>query len=166
MKYLPLLALLFFVACANTDTADAPAPPEALGLETAPEDQPTTDLREIEDYNPDGDERALDELIVVNDLPAEATISSPYTVAGKARGTWFFENSFPVTLTDENGNVLAETYGSSSENWMTADFIPFDAKLEFDAPAGTRAILELMLDNPGSPDEGLDRAVRIPVVIE
>lgn len=158
-----MFTLLF--ACGQ-NTTDAPAPPEALGLETVPEEQPVVELREIEDYNPDDDTRRLDDLIVVEDLPAESVISSPYTVTGRARGYWFFEGSFPVALTDENGNILAETYGRSAENWMTEDFIPFTVPLEFEAPAGTKATLELMLDNPAGPEEGFDRSVIIPVVLD
>lgn len=165
MKYLSLLACLFLAAC-GSPSGEAPAPPSALGLETVPADQEIVELREVEDYTPDDDERALEDLIVVSDLPAESLISSPFTVTGRARGTWFFEGSFPVILTDEDGNVLVETYASSPESWMTEEFIPFTSTLNFSAPAGTKAQLELMLDNPGSPEEGFDRSVIIPVVVE
>ena len=165
MRYLSLLAFLVFFACGDSSSNDAPAPPDELGLETVPEEQPVVEPREIEDYNPDGDERKLEDLIVVENVVAEQAITSPFTVRGKARGTWFFEGSFPVALTDENGQLLAESFGHSPESWMTTEFIPFSVDLEFDAPAGTRGSLELMLGNPAG-DEGKDRAIIIPVVFE
>lgn len=165
MKYLSLLACLLLAACGSS-SGEAPAPPSTLGLETVPADQKIVELREVEDYNPDNNERVLEDLIVVSDLPAESLISSPYTVTGRARGTWFFEGSFPVILTDEDGNVLVETYASSPESWMTEEFIPFTSTLNFTALSGTKAQLELMLDNPAGPEEGFDRSVIIPVVIE
>lgn len=161
MKYLPLFAFLLCTACGNNPQNA----PDALGPEAATEEQPIEELREIEDYNPDGDERALNDLILVEDLPAESAISSPFTVRGQARGTWFFEGSFHVVLTDEDGSLLAESFGHSPESWMTEEFIPFTVELEWDAPAGTKASLELMLDNPAG-EEGMDRAVIIPVVLE
>ena len=164
MKYLfPVLLIAVFFACGNTPD-DTPAPPAELGLETVPEDQPTEDLRETEDLNPDGDERALDDLIRVTAPVENAVISSPFVVRGDARGTWFFEGSFPVALYDADGKLLDESFGHSPESWMTPEFIPFESTVEWTAPTGTEAWLELALDNPAG-DEGTDRAVRIPVVL-
>lgn len=155
-----LLLSLFLIACGTSTEPEAP--PEQVKTELPPADPPRT----IEDYNPDNDKRALDDLIVVDNLPAEATVYSPFTVSGKARGTWFFEGSFPVFLTDENGKLLAESFGHSEESWMTNAFIPFTVTLNYDAPAGTKASLELMLDNPAGPEESFDRSLIIPVVLE
>ena len=38
----------------------------------------------------------------------DGVIESPLSVVGRARGTWFFEASMPVTLKDANGAVLAK----------------------------------------------------------
>lgn|SRR3989338_3611648 len=35
-------------------------------------------------------------------------IFSPLTVSGRAKGTWFFEASFPVKLVDEFGNLISQ----------------------------------------------------------
>lgn len=120
---------------------------------------------EITDRNPDNDPRALEDLIRVAAPAANAVISSPLKISGDARGSWFFEGEFPIALYAAGGEVLAEGFGHSSEPWMTEQFIPFTAELTFDAPSGTRLQLELMLNNPAD-DEGFDRSVIIPVVIE
>jgi len=163
MRIISLLLFSLLLAACGTSTEPEPeAPPEQVKSKL-PTAAPS---RTIEDYNPDNDQRALDDLIVVDNLPAEATVSSPFTVSGKARGTWFSEGSFPVFLTDENGKLLAESFGHSEESWMTSEFIPFTVTLNYDAPAGIKASLELMLDNPAGPKEGFDRSLIIPVVLE
>src|SRR4051812_32842409 len=43
------------------------------------------------------------DLIQVNAPKPNDLVKSPLTVTGKARGTWYFEASFPVRLEDANG---------------------------------------------------------------
>jgi hypothetical protein len=90
-----------------------------------------------------------------------ATVKSPLTVTGKARGTWFFEASFPMKLLDSNGNVLAQGPAQAQAEWMTEDFVPFSATLNFTATTATGSLI-LEKDNPsGMPEH--DQSVTIPV---
>jgi hypothetical protein len=94
---------------------------------------------------------------------AGETIQSPLTVSGEARGTWFFENSFPVVLKNSRGITLAISVASSSEDWMTENFIPFEAVLEFpEQTPGTVGRLILMKDNP-SGDPARDEELWVPI---
>lgn len=69
------------------------------------------------------------------DVPSEgATIASPLTVQGEARGTWYFEADFPVVLTDWDGRIIAETSAQADGAWMTEDFVSFSAELTFESP--------------------------------
>ena len=154
---LSLFTLLLF-ACGGQPTTEGTD--AGVDLEA-----PDTPSREIIDANPDNDPRALDDLIRVTTPAANAAISSPLMISGAARGTWFFEGDFPVALYAEGGPILAESFGHSPEPWMTEEFIPFTAELTFDAPSGTHLQLELMLNNPAD-DEGFDRSIIIPVVVE
>ena len=43
-------------------------------------------------------------------------IAGPFQISGKARGSWFFEASFPIKLVDENNNVLATTIAQAGKN--------------------------------------------------
>ncbi len=61
-------------------------------------------------------------------------ISSPITIHGEARGTWFFEGSFPVTLTNWDGLIIAEGVAQAQSDWMTEEYVPFEVTLTFDAP--------------------------------
>ena len=48
------------------------------------------------------------DLIVVDTLASGAAISSLLAISGKARGTWYFEGSFPVTVVESTGVVIGQ----------------------------------------------------------
>ena len=100
-------------------------------------------------------------------------VASPLVVAGEARGVWFFEGSFPVAIFDDSGNEIASgiaTAGSDPNNprgakWMTEEFVPFSAEVQFDAKGAKSGFVVLKKDNPsGLPEH--DDALRIPVTFE
>ena len=107
------------------------------------------------------------DMIHVDSPLSGATIKSPLTIAGEARGTWFFEASFPITLTDWDGKIIAQGTAKAGSDWMTKEFVPFTATLTFTpnakAPSNTGALI-LKKDNPsGIPAN--DDSIQIPVVI-
>ena len=87
------------------------------------------------------------EILIESPLP-DATIMSPLTVSGKARGSWFFEANIPVILKDGNGNIIAQGGGHAMSDWMTTDFVPFEATLDFTNPGTEYGTLEIRKDNP------------------
>lgn len=95
--------------------------------------------------------------------PAEGSrITSPLTLTGSSAG-WYFEGSFPVELTDDQGNIIAQKYVTAQGNWMTADFVPFKGTLEFTVPTGvTRGYLIFKKDNP-SGEARFDEEFLVPV---
>lgn len=100
---------------------------------------------------------------VTSPLPS-ATISSPLTITGEARGYWYFEASFPVELTDVDGNTLAQGIAQAQSDWMTEDFVPFVATLTFTPPIGdTHGFLLLKKDNP-SGEPANDAMMQIPIL--
>lgn len=77
------------------------------------------------------------------------TIQSPLVIKGEAPGTWFFEASFPVTLVNWDGLIIAESYATAENEWMTTEFVPFTATLEFETPSyKNNGALILQKDNP------------------
>jgi len=105
------------------------------------------------------------DLIRVSNPKPNETVKSPLIVKGEARGNWFFEASFPVKLLDAEGNLLSIAIAQAKSDWMTTDFVPFEATLEFQAPAAERGVLVLQKDNPsGLPEH--DDELRIPVRLE
>jgi hypothetical protein len=114
-----------------------------------------------------GNEMELRDLVRLDYPRPNDNISSPLTITGVARGNWFFEASFPVILTDWDGRIIAEGYAAAKEDWMTTEFVPFTAELEFTLPEDSysnRGILILRKDNPsGLPEH--DNALEIPVML-
>jgi Immunoglobulin-like domain of bacterial spore germination len=120
------------------------------------------------DTNPNGVEALRDRIVLASPLPG-STITSPLIITGEARGLWFFEASFPVTLTNWDGLIIAEGIATAESDWMTEDFVPFRAELTFTSPyeAGDPTFMErgsliLKRDNPSGLPEN-DAALEITV---
>lgn len=112
------------------------------------------------------------DLIKINSPSPGEKISSPVSISGEARGTWYFEASFPITIVDWDGKIIGEGHATAKGDWMTEDFVPFEATIDFVKPdnfqAGTfseRGAIILHNDNP-SGDPSKDKAVEMPVVFK
>jgi len=113
-----------------------------------------------------GNELDKTNLIVVDTPRPNQIISSPLVIKGKARGSWFFEASFPVVLTNWDGLIIASGVASAGEGWMTAEFVPFTAELQFKNPEyKNNGTLILKKDNPSGLPEN-DDALEIPILFE
>lgn len=107
-----------------------------------------------------------DDLFILEAPLPGAEIHSPLQVRGQARGTWFFEGSFPLILTDWDGLIIAEGYATAQGEWMTTDWVPFEGELVFEKPTyGTRGTLILQKDNPSDLPE-FDDAREITIFFE
>lgn len=103
---------------------------------------------------------------VTQPLP-NTVISSPLTIQGEARGYWYFEASFPVKLFDANGNQIPTTPGyiQAQSDWMTENFVPFQAQIEFQKPNTKTGKLILEKDNPSGLPQNADQ-LTIPINFE
>lgn len=101
---------------------------------------------------------------IVLDYPAVASVvSSPLTVRGKARGTWYFEASFPIMIVDWDGKIIGQGIATAQDDWMTEDFVDFEGEITFDQPEyGSRGALILKKDNPSGLPEN-DDALEVPI---
>ncbi|TSC75726.1 MAG: hypothetical protein G01um101430_220 [Parcubacteria group bacterium Gr01-1014_30] len=99
------------------------------------------------------------------------TIESPLVVKGEARGSWFFEANFPIVLTNWDGLIIAESFATAKSDWMTQDYVPFEAVLEFESPVfpgvdqehfSRRGYLILQKDNPSGLPENED-VLEVPI---
>lgn len=89
-------------------------------------------------------------------------ITSPLEIKGEARGPWFFEADFPVQVLDKDGNALNWGIAQAGDNWMTPDFVPFTATVEFESPGEGFGFVQLEKDNPsGLPEHA--GFIKIPV---
>lgn len=105
------------------------------------------------------------DLIQVTTPAPNATVSSPVTVSGQARGTWFFEASFPVRLLDINGTELGVGIAQAQGDWMTEEFVPFTASVTYTAETAGTGMLILEKDNPSGLLEFADQ-LELPVRYE
>lgn len=110
-------------------------------------------------------EKALSELIKAEQPLPNMDIESPLTVKGSAKGYWYFEGDFPVRLTDKDGKVLADTFATAQENWMSEGWVPFETSIIFDSPGDERGYLILQRANPSGLPENA-REMRIPVIFK
>lgn len=74
----------------------------------------------------------------------------------------FFEASFPVKLLDGADNVVASGVAEALSEWMTTDFVPFRATLNFTPPKTGTGVLVLEKNNPSGLPEHADE-LRIQV---
>ena len=89
-------------------------------------------------------------------------VHSPITVQGKAKGMWFFEGSFPIILLDANKKIITTSHATAKGDWMTEDFVPFQATFTFSVPPTDTGFVLLKKDNP-SGDPKNDSFISIPV---
>jgi len=107
------------------------------------------------------------DLIIVSEPQPMTVIASPLVVRGQARGNWYFEASFPITLVNWDGLIIAGGYAEAKGDWMTEDFVPFEGVLEFKTPEdigdfSRRGAIILQKDNPSGLPES-DEALELPV---
>ena len=110
------------------------------------------------------------DLIRVVSPQSGATISSPVTITGEARGTWYFEASFPIVIVDWDGKIIGTGHAQANGDWMTTEFVPFTATVTFDKPAdagpqSVRGAIILHNDNE-SGQASTSKSIEIPVVFE
>lgn len=106
-------------------------------------------------------ETISDQIRVTKPQPNQL-VESPLMIEGEARGTWFFEATFPVKLLDANGDVMATYFAQAQGEWMTEDFVLFKAQLIFEKPVTDTGVLILEKDNPSGLTEN-DANIEIPV---
>jgi len=113
-----------------------------------------------------GNELEKTDLIQVSNPRPNQEIESPFVVTGQARGYWFFEASFPVVLVNWDGLIIAQGIAQAKGEWMTEDFVEFEATLEFERPTySDKGTLILRKDNPSGLPEN-DDALEIPVIFK
>ena len=109
-----------------------------------------------------------DDLIRLDSPRPGQVIKTPLVITGEARGNWFFEASFPIFLVNWDGLIIAQGIATAKDNWMTTEYVPFEAKLDFTIDKNTysnRGALILKKDNPsGLPVN--DNALEIPILFD
>ncbi len=101
------------------------------------------------------------ESIRIQNLSPHNTIASPLIIKGVARGSWFFEATFPVKLVAEDGTLLASGIAKADGDWKTDAFIPFHSQLIFTSIGHTGGIITFERGNNFGNEK--NRGFNIPV---
>lgn len=95
-------------------------------------------------------------------------ISSPLEITGHARGPWYFEASFPVSLLNSKGDIISTEIATAESDWITENFVPFKVVLSFDiieSEKGQAGKLIFKKANPSGLEENED-FLEIPVIFK
>lgn len=92
-------------------------------------------------------------------------VASPLSIEGEARGSWYFEASFPIKIVDANGKILGTTIAQAQGDWMTDNYVPFKAQLTFAASSTNQGELILEKDNPSGLPSG-NGELQVPVLFD
>ncbi len=106
-----------------------------------------------------------DDLITLESPLPKSLITSPLVVKGKARGTWFFEGSFPIEMVNWDGLIIGEGYATAQGEWMTTEYVPFEGTITFTRPQdeySDKGWIILKKDNP-SDNPALDNALEVEI---
>lgn len=110
-----------------------------------------------------GNELEKMDLIRIDFPRPNQVIESPLIITGQARGNWFLKGDFPIELLDDNEAIITQSYATAKSEWMTEDFVQFEAEISFDSPATNKGVLVLKKDNAsGLPEQANE--LRIPIV--
>lgn len=104
-----------------------------------------------------------DDLVVVYKPLVGSTISSPVEIEGEARGNWYFEASFPIKIVDDKGKQLGIGIAQAQGEWMTTEYVPFKAVINFVNPGSGKGEIVLEKDNPSGLPQNADE-LRMPIV--
>ena len=63
------------------------------------------------------------------------------------------------------GELITQSYATAQSEWMTTDFVPFEASLEFTIDKEQAGVLVLEKDNPSGLPEHSDE-IRVPVILK
>lgn len=101
-------------------------------------------------------------LIYASVPQAGTEVNKEVTVLGMAKGPWFFEGSFPVSVVDAEGKVVGEGVAEAQGEWMTEGYVPYKATIQIKGVPQTKdgAIVLVREDPSGEKNESF---LTIPV---
>lgn len=102
--------------------------------------------------------------IIVSKPAAYEEITSGYTIEGQAAG-WYFEAVFPIKLLDATGKEIVTAQAQAQSDWMTSDYVPFKATMNFSIDKDQNGTLVFMKDNPSGLPEN-DQKYGLPIKLK
>lgn len=99
------------------------------------------------------------------DLPElGSVVRSPLRVVGEARGSWFLERTFPVSLQSADGTVIASSTATAAKEWTPDALVPFTAELTWnDGLSTATGTATLVLRKATSTAATTTEVLRLPI---
>jgi len=94
------------------------------------------------------------------------TVSGVLNVVGSVQGGYFFEGNILVNILDLNKKIIRNGNGNAITDWATLEPVGFNAALDFSYLPSGPAYIEIHNDNPGAPNEGINKSILIPIIIK
>lgn len=111
-----------------------------------------------------GDLRIISTPEIVILTPTEIDpITSPLVIEGLAKGPWYFEAVFPVTIVDAKRQSIGKGFVQATSDWMSESLVPFTTTLEFAQPTTATGYLIFKNDNPSDLKE-TKKTFEMPIV--
>ena len=107
------------------------------------------------------DYKNVSEYIKVTSPQPFDEVNGVLNITGEARGNYFFEANFPIELELENGEII-QHYATAQGEWMTTEFVPFEAEIDLSHLPNQKIFLKLIQANP-SGDERNQMKMKIPL---
>lgn len=163
------ISLVFLAACSR-----APAQPrvtsfaecEAAGYPIQESYPPVCVTPDGQSFTQDiGTELEYADEFMLDSPRPQTTITSPLTITGSARGSWFFEASFTAELYDANDALLGTAIVQATGEWMTTEFVPFTGTMTFRKPTTLTGTLKIKNANASGLPEN-EKVVLVPIKFE
>jgi hypothetical protein len=151
--FIALFALLIIAAGYFLFTTPAPTTESQLSVEHV-EQQPQTPAPVQNDVG-----------ITVDSPVAMQQISGVAQITGQARGSWYFEGSFPIILLDGNSNEVAYGIATAEDEWMTEAYVPFAGEIDTTGLAAGTYFVMLKKDNPSGEPQNDGQTV-FPIMVQ
>jgi hypothetical protein len=74
-----------------------------------------------------------------------------FKIKGQAKGSWFFEASFPIEIQNQKGDSLKTFIAQATSDWMTENYVPFVADIDLSnlsLKSGNKIKIIFHKDNP------------------
>lgn len=100
--------------------------------------------------------------IIVDYPKPNDVVTSPLVVKGKAKGSWYFEGEFPITLYYGVKDAFVNINAFALGEWMTEDYVDFEVIINFPVPPDNDGLLDLRKNNPSGLEEQ-NKSLQIPL---
>ncbi|MFA7285921.1 MAG: Gmad2 immunoglobulin-like domain-containing protein [Candidatus Paceibacterota bacterium] len=107
-----------------------------------------------------------EDLVAFSILPGTKLPKSILAFDGVIKGAWFFEANILINILDTEETLLKAGNATATSDWMTVEPVAFSGTIDLSGLPTGPAYLEIRNDNPAGPDEGINKNILLPIIIE